>query len=68
MNPFNELKQFKTLLFDDDVFIRDSLKIAFTAKGCSRRVAETAEDGLQAIKEEQFDIIVRDLRRTDWDF
>ncbi len=62
MNPFNELKDFKTLLVDDDEFIRDSLKIACTTKGCSLRVAETAEEGLQAVKEEQFDIIISDFR------
>jgi DNA-binding NtrC family response regulator len=62
MNPFNELKRVKTLLVDDDEFIRDSLKIAFTTKGCSIRVAETAEEGLQAIKEDQFDIIISDFR------
>ena len=62
MNPFNELKRVKTLLVDDDEFIRDSLKIAFTTKGCSMRVAESAEEGLQAIKEEQFDIIISDFR------
>jgi CheY-like chemotaxis protein len=64
MNPFDELKKVKTLLVDDDEFIRDSLKIAFTTKGCSMRVAETAEEGLQAIKEEQFDIIISDYRLT----
>ena len=62
MNPFTELKQVKTLLVDDDELIRDSLKIAFANKGCSMRVAETAEEGLQAIKEEQFDIISSDFR------
>jgi len=62
MNPFNELKDCKTLLVDDDEFIRDSLKIAFTTKGCPIRVAETAEDGLQAIKDEQFDIIISDFK------
>ena len=62
MNPFNELKKVKTLLVDDDEFIRDSLKIAFATKGCPIRVAENAEEGLQAIKEEQFDIIISDFR------
>lgn len=62
MNPFNELKKAKTLLVDDDEFIRDSLKIAFTTKGCCMRVAESAEEGLQAIKEERFDIIISDFR------
>jgi two-component system response regulator HydG len=62
MNSFDELKKIKTLLVDDDELIRDSLKIAFSAKGCLMRVAETAEEGLQAIKEEQFDIIISDFR------
>jgi DNA-binding NtrC family response regulator len=62
MNPFNELKQVKTLLVDDDEFIRDSLSMAFHNKGCSMRVAETAEEGLKALQEETFDIIISDLR------
>jgi len=62
MNSFDELKKIKTLLVDDDELIRDSLKIAFSAKGCWMRVAETAEEGLEANKEEQFDIIISDFR------
>jgi len=62
MNPFNELKQVKTLLVDDDELIRDSLSMAFKNKGCAMRVAETAEEGLDAIKEERFDIIISDFR------
>jgi DNA-binding NtrC family response regulator len=62
MNSFNELKKLKTLLVDDDELIRDSLEIAFTTKGCAMRVAETAEEGLGAIEEEQFDIIISDYR------
>jgi DNA-binding NtrC family response regulator len=62
MNSFNELKKLKTLLVDDDELIRDSLKMAFSAKGCAMRVAETAEDGLEAIGEEKFDIIISDYR------
>jgi len=62
MNSFSELKKLKTLLVDDDDLIRDSLKIAFSAKGCAMRVAENAEEGLKAISEEAFDIIVSDFR------
>jgi len=62
MNSFNDLKKLKTLLVDDDELIRDSLKMAFSAKGCAMRVAETAEEGLEAIEEEQFDIIISDFR------
>jgi CheY-like chemotaxis protein len=62
MNPFNELKNVKTLLVDDDEFIRDSLGMAFANNGCSLQLAETAEEGLQAIQDQQFDIIISDLR------
>ena len=62
MNPFNQLKQVKTLLVDDDELIRDSLSMAFKNKGCAMRVAGTAEEGLQAINQEKFDIIISDFR------
>ena len=62
MNSFDELKKIKTLLVDDDELIRDSLSMTFATKGCFLQVAETAEQGLQAIKKEQFDIIISDLR------
>ena len=62
MNPFDELRQVKTLLVDDDEFIRNSLQIAFKTKGCALTVAESAEQGLAAIKDDQFDIIISDLR------
>ena len=62
MNPFNELKHVKTLLVDDDELIRDALCMAFKNKGCFMRAAESAEEGLVAIKEEQFDVIISDFR------
>ena len=62
MNYFNRLKSIKTLLVDDDEFIRDSLSIAFTNKGCFLETAENAEEGLLALKKERFDIIISDLR------
>jgi DNA-binding NtrC family response regulator len=62
MNSFNELKKIKTLLVEDDELIRDSLSMTFATKGCFLQVAETAEQGLQAIKEQQFDIIISDYR------
>jgi hypothetical protein len=33
MNPFNSLEKVKTLLVDDDEFIRDSLRMVFDTKG-----------------------------------
>ena len=62
MNPFETLKKKKTLLVDDDELIRDSLSIAFKNKGCLLQTAETAEEGLKALKKESFDIIVSDFK------
>ena len=42
--------------------IRDALCMAFKNKGCFMRAAESAEEGLDAIKEEQFDVIISDFR------
>ena len=62
MNHFNKLKEIKTLLVDDDELIRDSLSIAFTNHGCFLRTAESADEGLQALQKDRFDIIISDLR------
>ena len=62
MNYFKELKKVKMLVVDDDEFIRDSLSIVFTNKGCLMQAAETAEAGLEVLKSERFDIIISDLR------
>ena len=62
MNYFNILKPLKTLLVDDDEFIRDSLSMAFTNKGCFLETAVNAEEGMQALQKERFDIIISDLR------
>lgn len=62
MINFNELKEVRILLVDDDEFIRDSLSIAFRNKGCCMQAAETAEEGLEALKTERYDLIISDLR------
>lgn len=67
MNTFDEIKRLKTLLVDDDDFIRDSLNIAFSNNDCYLRTVETAEEGLCALKEEKFDIIISDLRLPEMD-
>ncbi|MCG6910752.1 MAG: response regulator [Deltaproteobacteria bacterium] len=60
MDPFETLKTKKTLLVDDDGLIRDSLDLAFTSRGCTIRTVESAEEGMEALKREHFDIIVSD--------
>ena len=67
MDPFHILKKVKTLLIDDDDLIRDSLDIVFKNKGCFIRTAESAEEGLRAIQEERFDLIISDLKLPGMD-
>lgn len=61
MDPFSKIKKMKTLLIDDDELIRDSLSMVFFNKGCFLMAVESAEEGLCAIKENQFDIIISDF-------
>ena len=61
MDSFKKLKKKKTLLVDDDVLIRDSLCMAFLSRGCNIRAVESAEEGIEVLRQEQFDIIVSDF-------
>lgn len=56
------LKYLKTLLIDDNEFIRNSMEIAFRQKGYPLRTAATAEEGLEKIAVENFDIVISDYR------
>ena len=62
MNLFSILRKMKILLIDDDLWIRDSLRIFFEAEGCQLQALETAEEGLIAIKEDIYDIIIVDYK------
>lgn len=60
--PFNKLKHMKTLLVDDDEFVRDSLRLLFESRGCYLLAVETAEDGMKALAKEDFDVIITDYK------
>ena len=62
MNRFSKLKKLKTLLIDDNVVVRDTLQMIFAQKGCPLKAYETAEEGLEALEKERFDIIISDLQ------
>ena len=62
MNQLLQLKKLKTLFIDDDVVIRDTMQMFFTKKGCLLKAFETAEEGLQALERERFDIIISDFQ------
>lgn len=62
MKQFLKLKSLKTLLVDDNPVIRDTMKMIFAQKECPLKTFETAEEGLQALEEERFDILISDLQ------
>jgi DNA-binding NtrC family response regulator len=65
MESFTQLKDLKIVLVEDDAMIRNALSMAFENKVCCLRVCKNAEQGLQALKEERFDIIICDFRLPD---
>ncbi len=62
MDLFQKLRKMKMLLIDDDEWIRDSLSTYFDSEGCSLVALETAEDGLVALEDHSYDIIIADYR------
>ncbi len=67
MDPFSKLTNVKTLLVDDDAMIRDAMSMAFRNRGCYLLAIETAEEGLQALQDDSFDIIISDFRLPGMD-
>ena len=67
MELFSELREMKILLIDDDEWIRDSMRLFFEAEGCHLTALETAEEGLEALKKQAFDIIITDYRLPGMD-
>ncbi len=67
MNLFTKLKKMKILLIDDDEWIRDSLNLFFESEGCHITVLETAEEGMEELKEQAYDIIIADYRLPGMD-
>ena len=58
MKLFSKLRQMKILLIDDDEWIRDSLGLYFEDEGCHLLALETAEEGIEALKGQNYDIIM----------
>jgi DNA-binding NtrC family response regulator len=62
MNLFTKLKNKKILLVDDDEWIRDSLTLYFDTEGCQMIAVETAEEGMELLKQQDYDIILLDYK------
>mgnify|MGYP001304304658 CR=1 FL=1 len=64
---FEGIRDKKILLVDDDESIRDSLSMFFLSEGIHIETLETAEEGLEAIKQKHYDIIFTDHRLPGMD-
>jgi DNA-binding NtrC family response regulator len=62
MTLFEKIKNLNLLLIDDDEWIRDSMRLFFEAEGCQLIALETAEQAIELLKTQLFDIIIADFR------
>jgi DNA-binding NtrC family response regulator len=67
MDIFDRIKNMKILLVDDDEWIRDSLSLFFEAEGCNLLAFETAEEGMEAVKKQAYDIVISDYKLPGMD-
>ena len=67
MDLFNRLKTMRIMLVDDDKWIRGSLKVFFENEGCQLQVFETAEEALEVLANQVYDIILTDYRLPGMD-
>jgi CheY-like chemotaxis protein len=59
---FDNLRQLKTLLIDDDEFVRDSLRVMFESKGCFLQAVETAEEAIHVLDIGRYDLVITDYK------
>jgi len=52
---------------DDDEWIRDSLTLYFGTEGCHMVAVETAEEGMELLKQQGYDIILIDYKLPGMD-
>ena len=64
---FDKLKEMKMLLIDDDEWIRDSMSLFFEGEGCDLLAVETAEEGMEELKRQEYDVIIVDYRLPGMD-
>ena len=67
MDIFDRIKNLKILLVDDDEWIRDSLSLFFEAEGCNLLAFETAEEGMEAVNQQTYDIVISDYKLPGMD-
>ena len=67
MDLFSKLKKMKILLIDDDEWIRNSMILFFETEGCQLLALETAEEAIEALEQQHYDIIITDYRLPGMD-
>lgn len=67
MELYQKLKDMKIMLIDDDEWIRDSLSLFLDSEGCRLTAFETAEEAIQAIEKENYDIVICDYKLPGMD-
>ena len=67
MDVFEDIKDKKILLVDDDESIRDSMSMFFLGEGIRIDTFETAEEGIDAAKKQHYDIIITDYHLPGMD-
>ncbi|MFH7319766.1 response regulator [Desulfurivibrio sp. D14AmB] len=59
---FEELRHLKLLLVEDDELLRNSLELFFENEGCRLLARESAEEGLDILRRQPFDVVITDFR------
>ena len=67
MDIFDRIKNMKILLVDDDEWIRDSLSLFFEAEGCNLLTLETAEEAMEVVNKQAYDIVISDYKLPGMD-
>lgn len=67
MDIYTQLRRMRILLIDDDEWIRDAMRLLFESEGCHLLALETAEEGLEVLKNCAFDLIIADYKLPGMD-
>jgi len=67
LDIFKRLRNMKILLVDDDESIRDSMSMFFEEEGCKLIGMANAEDAIQTLIHEPYDIIISDYKLPGMD-
>ena len=55
------------MLIDDDEWIRGSMSLLFEGEGCPLMAVETAEEGMERLEKQDYDVILVDYRLPGMD-